>query len=444
MSSLDLIPASVTVGLRAERAVGIPTGPVRAELLRALRDQHFRIRVERLTLIEATRGGQLAVVAGAKPGRVPLMARVQLDPVEEGTRVVVELVDRWRGPMSSGLGLREAYREAMSEALERVDRALERLGADRAGFPEPQRLGADMAADGRPGLPGAAAAEAGLARIDSPRGQARLTPADLQAMLTTGVLIASRPGSLPPALAGQVERFVARVEPIVSAAGDLPPRIEVSAEEAPVVEFLRQQARIRAEVPLRTLEVCTTCRFEKVANPDYKRLAKRNRTIRNLGGSVGALIGVNGISPYVLVGRFVQFKNLDPDFVCPRCQGIEADPSLITFCPDCGDRRAEAVLRKCERCDHDFRAHLAPEELWREPLAEPVAPVPPPPVGPPPASWYPDPAGRHELRYWDGAAWSAHVSNHGTVALDSLAEPLGQVMSGDRSGWVELRMFQAG
>ena len=34
------------------------------------------------------------------------------------------------------------------------------------------------------------------------------------------------------------------------------------------------------------------------------------------------------------------------------------------------------------------------------------------------ASWQPDPSGRFELRYWDGAAWTAHVANGGIVASD--------------------------
>ncbi|MGE3622184.1 MAG: phospholipid scramblase-related protein [Acidimicrobiia bacterium] len=35
-----------------------------------------------------------------------------------------------------------------------------------------------------------------------------------------------------------------------------------------------------------------------------------------------------------------------------------------------------------------------------------------------PANWYPDPLGRHELRYWDGARWTEHVSNRGVQAVD--------------------------
>lgn len=37
-----------------------------------------------------------------------------------------------------------------------------------------------------------------------------------------------------------------------------------------------------------------------------------------------------------------------------------------------------------------------------------------------PANWYPDPMGRHQLRYWDGANWTDHVSNNGVQSADPL------------------------
>ena len=37
-----------------------------------------------------------------------------------------------------------------------------------------------------------------------------------------------------------------------------------------------------------------------------------------------------------------------------------------------------------------------------------------------PAGWYPDPTGRHELRYWDGYAWLDDVSDQGTTGRDAL------------------------
>jgi hypothetical protein len=35
-----------------------------------------------------------------------------------------------------------------------------------------------------------------------------------------------------------------------------------------------------------------------------------------------------------------------------------------------------------------------------------------------PAGWYADPSGRYELRYWDGAAWTEHVSRAGQQYTD--------------------------
>ena len=34
--------------------------------------------------------------------------------------------------------------------------------------------------------------------------------------------------------------------------------------------------------------------------------------------------------------------------------------------------------------------------------------------------WFPDPTGRHDHRWWDGAAWTAHVADGGVAALDAI------------------------
>ena len=67
-----------------------------------------------------------------------------------------------------------------------------------------------------------------------------------------------------------------------------------------------------------------------------------------------------------------------------------------------------------------------------------------------PADWYPDPSGRHELRYWDGTQWTPNVSDHGRTGHDEITEsaPLpttgmskdkiqGQVAKAGASGVVE-------
>ena len=67
----------------------------------------------------------------------------------------------------------------------------------------------------------------------------------------------------------------------------------------------------------------------------------------------------------------------------------------------------------------------AREPVVAEPVvAEPVVPGPAAAEAAPgaesavPAGWYADPSGRFELRYWDGAAWTEHVSRAGQQFTD--------------------------
>lgn len=58
-------------------------------------------------------------------------------------------------------------------------------------------------------------------------------------------------------------------------------------------------------------------------------------------------------------------------------------------------------------------AAAAPAPAVAAPAA--AAPTPTPTV---PAGWYADPAGRFELRYWDGGTWTEHVSRAGQQFTD--------------------------
>jgi len=55
-----------------------------------------------------------------------------------------------------------------------------------------------------------------------------------------------------------------------------------------------------------------------------------------------------------------------------------------------------------------------PEPVVAEPAAQEPAPV----ESTVPAGWYADPSGRYELRYWDGSAWTEHVSRAGQQFTD--------------------------
>jgi len=70
---------------------------------------------------------------------------------------------------------------------------------------------------------------------------------------------------------------------------------------------------------------------------------------------------------------------------------------------------------------------VAPEPAAPAPVVEAAPAYAPAPAYTPaavapaaavPAGWYADPAGRFELRYWDGGTWSEHVSRAGQQFTD--------------------------
>ncbi|MEO6629439.1 MAG: DUF2510 domain-containing protein [Aquihabitans sp.] len=54
-------------------------------------------------------------------------------------------------------------------------------------------------------------------------------------------------------------------------------------------------------------------------------------------------------------------------------------------------------------------------------LGQSLAALPAPPVASStPADWYPDPSGRHQIRYFDGNAWTEHVTTNGVQSTDQM------------------------
>lgn len=65
------------------------------------------------------------------------------------------------------------------------------------------------------------------------------------------------------------------------------------------------------------------------------------------------------------------------------------------------------------------------DESPPEPLvsaAQPAVEVATAPAAPslPPAAWYPDPSGRYQYRYWDGASWGPYVATNGQTYFDPI------------------------
>jgi hypothetical protein len=57
-------------------------------------------------------------------------------------------------------------------------------------------------------------------------------------------------------------------------------------------------------------------------------------------------------------------------------------------------------------------------EYTSKPLFHENSPATGPAPGTSPSGWHADPMGRHQLRFWDGSQWTAHVCNDGIVSSD--------------------------
>jgi hypothetical protein len=55
-----------------------------------------------------------------------------------------------------------------------------------------------------------------------------------------------------------------------------------------------------------------------------------------------------------------------------------------------------------------------------QPQPQPQPQLQPQPAQAPPAGWNPDPAGRHQHRWWDGSQWTSSVADNGVTTDDPL------------------------
>ena len=391
---------AATCGLDFERRLSASSFEVRRSIAEALREMGFEITVDQLTRMEAKRGSLLGSSLMLKK-QMPVLAVFEISTDASGCVVLVHLTDNIRNLVGKTWGVNRQYREILAEVQRRVDLGLAKLdGAASLAFAEAtfwsraadvglieqsnvltaKAVGGAVGVAGKAIDGGASTMPKAWKGVDSVTftsnlGVTVLTLAETQAALGVAVMVASHPGSMPANLARDVETFAAMVEQRLTAAAGRAARVEVSDAQRPALEFLHQQAQIRSELPMRELHICATCRLEKITNPEYERIAARNEKIGDLVAGVGATISKGGISPTFVLGQVFKMKRLDPKYVCSRCQGMEDDERIVTFCPSCAELQKDVVLRLCPKCGFDFRTKARTAPLWSaipEEVAEPA------------------------------------------------------------------------
>ena len=384
---------AATCGLDFERTISGSSLDTRRVIDEAVRELGFEITADQLTRIEAKRGGMLGYSLLMKK-QMPVLAVFDLSAAGSGCLLTVHLTDNIKA-IGKSWGVNRQYRAIFDEVQQRVDLALARLdGVAAAAFGEPRfwsrsadigvleestritskAVGGAVGAAGKVFHRSSGTTPRAWKGVDSvtftsSAGVAVLTLAETQADLGVAVMVVSHPGAMPAALAHDVETFAGSVEQKLTAAGGGAAEVDVSDAYKPVFEFLRQQSQIRACLPMRELHICRSCRLEKIKNPEYQRIVLRNEKIGHLAAGVGATIGKGGITPTFVLGQVFKLKRLDPEFVCSRCQGMEDDERLVTFCPSCANLQRDVVLRLCPKCGFDYRTKAGTAPIWSVPAA---------------------------------------------------------------------------
>ncbi len=434
-----------------DRQVQVPVKATRRAVVAALADLGFEIDRAQGAALEAHRGSLLKVGFGG-PRPVRIAASVM---GHNGTaRVHVHLGDAAPAPMKPGFA-RNVYQPLFTEIQETLDAHL--LAVDPALAPDPLPP-IEMHEDTRPGLrgqvgnlvkglPGPVRTTATRALRDRTylwlRGDERsavLSPDEAEMMMTVGSLVAADPEALPPAMHRRLEDLTVAMGRAVAEASPPAAELVLSREDEPAADFLYQQSVIRQQVALREVHTCRDCGFSRIVNPDYQHQVTKNRWLADAIGMVGLTVSPAGVNPFLVFGRLFNLNAFRKQLeVCRRCEGVDMDVNLAAICPECRTILTATILRRCPHkgCPHDFLASIAGCSLWtgamreranrarapRQPAATPVSTDPPagvPAAATPAAGWYPDPAARHQLRWFDGS-WTPWVSDAGTTAADPLA-----------------------
>ena len=102
-----------------------------------------------------------------------------------------------------------------------------------------------------------------------------------------------------------------------------------------------------------------------------------------------------------------------------RVQGPAQRPlGLATVHVDVAGKRARAEFRDREAAEAD-RLVTDLTALSRSARTHTQRVAPAPSADTAPSGWYPDPAGRHERRYWHEGGWTEHVANGGRRSADA-------------------------
>jgi hypothetical protein len=338
--------------LAADRRLSLPPADAQDRLLTALQSMGSRIVRASPGTIEALRGGRVRSVFGAtdralyttttvvgsgNTSRVLMINEIAhaLDLNASPTALSAEIVDMVALQQANDDAIRVYAQRPFEPALLLV--TPDSQASYRALLAQPQVAlrvrGQIRLLLARPALPGH-----GVVRLVSSGGSVPLTGHRLRELLATATYVGGHGTALAPQEQAALVELNVACWPLVHGVHAAVRLADALAEVANLVE---RQARIRSSLTFRRIMRCRDCHFDKIVNPEYGRIAKRNHRLRNAIG-----IGAAAVMPFATAAtvgaRVATGFTFEPDYVCPRCQGLAADEagdhlSALRPTPEGGD-----------------------------------------------------------------------------------------------------------
>ena len=274
----------------------------------------------------------------------------------------VHLEDAWRSPLNKVYGLNGKYDRVFQGVLARLDAELgridpgaaRRLRGRRDGLADGRRRrcssaptpptstarrrrparstgGCWAAASPRRRPPGGASPTCGSWRAQA---ALELDVEEAQAVLAVAALVGAQPVGMPEPLVRELEALAARIELALESGTAGARRPAARAASGTRSTSCASRPRCGEDMPVRQLLVCRDCRFEKIVNADYQRLAERNRKLGLLMGGVGATIGPGGVNPFVHLRPALPPQEARPRVRLPALPGHAGRPLRRDVLPE--------------------------------------------------------------------------------------------------------------
>ena len=133
--------------------------------------------------------------------------------------------------------------------------------------------------------------------------------------------------------------------------------------------------------------------------------------------AVEEVVEVAAVEPTVIVPVLPEVSRSEPTPVAePAGWAVAPEPAAPAPMAPIVEATPEPVSTYQPAATYEPAATYQPAATYEPAPAYQPAPAQAAPAVP--AGWYADPAGRFELRYWDGSAWTEHVSRAGQQFTD--------------------------